>query len=314
MKKYILCLLTICSIILFFSGCKIKVDTQSAAPETIVEAFPEFLNEGHRGGSGLMPENTIPAMTKAIKEGANVIEVDVHISKDNQVVVTHDPLINRAISLKPNGEELPEGDAGRYIIYQMNYSDIRKFDVGTKFHPKFPNQKKINAYIPLLGELIDSVEQFTAKTHYPEVIYNIEVKATPTQDGFYQPAPPEFIDLLMGVIKRKGLNTDRYYLQSFDVRLLKQIKNKYPQVIIGFLTGDKESSLEDNINKLGFTPQIYSPNFSLATNELIEKSQESGMKFVPWTVDLKADMERLIEMGVDGIITDYPNRLNQLIK
>ncbi|PKD16389.1 hypothetical protein APR41_08550 [Salegentibacter salinarum] len=313
MKKSIFYLWTFCIAIFCITGCKVKQDSSISPPETAIKSFPKFLNEGHRGASGLMPENTIPAMIKAIEEGANVIEVDVHISKDNQVVVTHDPQINRSISLLPNGEELEEGDTKKQFVYQMKYSEIRKFDVGTRFYSKFPDQESKKAYIPLLSELIDSVEQFTADYNYPQVIYNIEIKATPGKDGIYQPAPSEFVDLVMEVVRKKDLGNNRYYLQSFDIKLLQQIKRQYPNVITGFLTGSKEFSLEKNINLLGFTPQIYSPNFSLAKIELIEKSHRLGMKFVPWTVNSKADMERLIEMGVDGIITDYPDRLNQLI-
>lgn len=314
MKKNILSVLTTCIVLFFLSGCKTGMDPQSPGPEIAIKSFPQFLSEGHRGARGLMPENTIPSMIKAIEEGSNVIEVDIHISKDKQVVVTHDPVINRTFTLKPNGEELAEENIEKHIIYKMDYSEIRKFDVGTKFHSGYPEQKKMKTYMPLLGELIDSVEQFTAKNNYPSVIYNIEIKATPEQDGFYQPAPPELIDLVMDVVMQKQLDNKRYYLQSFDIRLLQQIKRKYPQVIIGFLTGNKEKSLEENLEELGFTPQIYSPNYNLATAELIEKSHKREMKFVPWTVNLKADMERLIEMGVDGIITDYPDRLTQVRK
>lgn len=313
MKKSIFYLFTFCIVSFCITGCKVKQDSSFSPAEIVIKSFPKFLNEAHRGASGLKPENTIVAMTKAIEEGANVIELDVHISKDKKVVVTHDPRINRSISLLPNGEELEEGNTEEYAIYQMNYADIRKYDVGSKFYSR-NGQKSTKAHIPLLSELIDSVEQFAAENKYPKVIYNIEIKATPEKDGIYQPAPPKFIDLIMEVIREKDLGNDRYYLQSFDFRLLQQIKKDYPQVITAFLTGNKENSLEENINKLGFTPQIYSPNFNLVKPDLIEKSHKAGMKLVPWTVNSEADMTRLIDLGVDGIITDYPNRLNQLIQ
>jgi len=114
------------------------------------------------------------------------------------------------------------------------------------------------------------------------------------------------------VIKEKNLSNNRYYIQSFDIRQIQQVKQNYPEVVTGFLTGNKNVSFEENIKNIGFIPQIYSPSFNLATTELIEKSHKMGMKFVPWTVNEKADMERLIEMGVDGIITDYPDRLSQV--
>src|SRR5690606_6174418 len=140
-------------------------------------SFPKFFKEGHRGTRGLMPENTIPAMIKGIEAGANVIEVDIYTSKDGQVIVAHDPTINRDHSFLPDGQEIPREDAKKYVLHQMDYAEIRKFDVGSKFYSAFPEQKNMKAYIPLLGELIDSVEQFTAATNRPGVIYNIDRKS-----------------------------------------------------------------------------------------------------------------------------------------
>lgn len=314
MKKNLFALLPVCMILFFLTGCKSGNVFQSSPGETVSGSFPKFLIEGHRGASSVRPENTIPSVIKAIEDGANVIEIDVHISKDNQVVVTHDSKLNRSITLTPEGEEIAEGDSENYIIYKMNYSDIKKYDVGTKFYRRFPEKESMKAYIPLLGELIDSVERFTAENKYPPVIYNIEVKVTPGQDGNYQPAAPEFTDLVMEVVKQKKLGYNRFYLQSFDLPLLREVNRKYPLVVTGFLTGNRDISLEENLSQLGFSPQIYSPNSGLVTPELIAKTHAAGMKFVPWTVNEKQDMEKFIKMGVDGIITDYPERLKQVLQ
>src|SRR5690606_32370265 len=91
------------------------------------KSFPKFFKEGHRGARGLMPENTIAAMKRAIDEGANVLEVDVQISRDKHVVIAHDPYVNRIFSLMPDGSEIPESDARQHILYQMDYADIRQF-------------------------------------------------------------------------------------------------------------------------------------------------------------------------------------------
>ncbi|MBF9255452.1 glycerophosphodiester phosphodiesterase [Pontibacter sp. 172403-2] len=275
------------------------------------EHFPDFYKEGHRGTRGLMPENTIPAMKKAVDVGANVLEMDVQISKDGQVMVAHDPYINRNFALLPDGGEIPEEDARRYILHQMDYADIRRFDVGSKYYSSFPEQKKMPAYIPLLGELIDSVEQYTAAKGLPDVIYNIEIKANPEYDGVYQPEPQELIRLVMDVVNKKQLD-NRFYIQSFDVRQIQEVHRQYPQVVIGFLTSDNKASFEDNIRKIGFAPQIYSPAYKLATSSLIEKCHEQGIKFVPWTVNTLEEMKELKAMGVDGIITDYPNLFSRL--
>lgn len=306
MKKQQL-IYTIISIVLCITtGCKTGSPTK-----TIDETFPEFYKIGHRGTRGHMPENTIPAMKKAIDDGANFLEVDVQISKDHQVIVTHDPHINRQITLMPNGNEIPKEDARKYLIYQTNYSEIRKFDVGSKFHKSFPEQQKMKIYIPLLGELIDSVETYTMENNLPPINYNIEIKANPKKDGEYQPRPKEYIKLVMDVLKNKPID-DRFYVQSFDVRQIQEVRKNHPEVVIGFLTSNREVTFEENIEEIGFFPNIYSPSYHLATQELIEKTQENNIKFIPWTVNSKEEMENLIEMGVDGIITDFPEILNEI--
>lgn len=276
-----------------------------------MDHFPEFYKEGHRGTRGFMPENTIPSMKKAIEDGANIIEVDIQISSDSQVMVAHDPHINRHISLLPNGEEIPETDAHKYVLHQMPYDSIRRFDVGSKFHSEFPQQQKINTYIPLLGELIDSVEQFTNERGLSPTIYNIEIKARPDQDGILQPAPEELIRLVMDVVRSKDID-NRFYIQSFDIRQIQEVHKSYPGVITGFLTSNREASLAENLKNIGFTPDIYSPNYKLATAALVDSAHAHGMKFVPWTVNTLEEMKAMKAMGVDGIITDYPNLFSQL--
>lgn len=183
------------------AGC-----TQHKNADTVnMENFPSFFKEGHRGTRGLMPENTIAAMEKGIAVGANVVELDVQISSDNKVMVSHDPYINRLYSLLPDGSEIAEVDAKKYILHQMPYDSIRKFDVGSKDYPDFPQQKKMKAYIPLLGELIDSVEHYTKAKGFAPVIYNVEIKANVQQDGVYQPRPAELIDLVMDVLTVRTL-------------------------------------------------------------------------------------------------------------
>ncbi len=275
------------------------------------KGFPKFYKEGHRGTRGLMPENTIPAMIKGIEVGANVIEVDVYITKDGQVLIAHDPYINPAISLLPGGREVPKDSAKNYIWHQMDYADIRKIDVGMKVFPSFPHQQKIPAYMPLLGELIDSVEQYTRSHHLPGIIYNIEIKSDPKYDGIYQPAPAVLVKAVMDVVQSKKIG-NRFYLQSFDMRPLQEIKRSYPSVRIGFLTGTNTETVQSNIKNLGFVPDIYSPHYKLVTAEVVATCKAQGMKLVPWTVNTKEEIKALVDLGVNGIITDYPDLLQGL--
>lgn len=283
--------------------------SQLLAQTKLPKEFPAFFKEGHRGGTGLAPENTIPAMIKGIEAGANVIEMDVYTSKDGKVIITHDPHINWKISLTKDGKELTEEEAKRYPIHQMNYDDIRAFDVGSKNYPAFPGQKKIKTYIPLLGELIDSVEQFTKSRKLPKVIYNIELKTGTTYDSVYNSKPEELVDAVMSIVKSKKIG-NRFYIQSFDMRPLQYVRKKYPGVTIGFLLSNTKS-FDENIKELGFVPHIYSPAFKLLTPELVQQCKSSKCKLVVWTVNTKEDIRRIKDMGVDGIITDYPDWLSE---
>lgn len=276
--------------------------------QTIPSNFPAFYKEGHRGTRGLMPENTIPAMIKAIEVGANVIEVDVYITKDGEVLIAHDPYINPNISLLPGGREVPKDSAQQYIWHQMNYAEIRKIDVGMKHYAAFPKQQKIPAWMPLLGELIDSVEAYTQQHQLPGVIYNIEIKSNPKYDGKYQPAPAVIVKKVMEVVQTKKIGK-RFYIQSFDIRQLQETRKQYPHVTIGFLTDAKNTSVETQLQQIGFVPDIYSPHYKLVTPEIVAACKKQGMKLVPWTVNTAEEIQTLKSLGVNGIITDYPDLL-----
>jgi glycerophosphoryl diester phosphodiesterase len=269
---------------------------------------PTFFKEGHRGSRGLMPENTIPAMKKAVDLGANVVEVDVYLTKDEKVLVAHDPFVNINHSLFPDGSSIPANEASKYIWRRMNYSDIRKFDVGSKPFSAFPQQEKMKVYMPLLEELIDSVEQYTASKGLPGVIYNIELKTSIRFDSLgYNATPTLLVDAVMDVVRSKSIG-NRFYIQSFDVRPLQVVKKKYPGVSIGFLT-DADHSFEANLQTLGFQPDIYSPSYRLVTKDLVKQCHDRHIKIIPWTVNDPALIKQLISWGVDGIITDFPNYL-----
>ncbi|OMP79771.1 hypothetical protein BW716_07460 [[Flexibacter] sp. ATCC 35208] len=273
--------------------------------------LPTFFKVGHRGTRGMMPENTIPAMIRAIEDGANTLEFDVHITKDGQVVVYHDASFDPAYTTRPDGSEIQPSERGKYIFYQMNYSEIRPFRIGEKPYPNFPQQQRMRTYAPLLSEMIDSVEAYNEKHHKPPVYYLLEIKSSEKTDGKEQPAPKEYVEKLMEVKQLKKLK-HRLLIQSFDMRPLQVLHRSYPKVTLGFLTGDKNVSFYQQLEGLGFLPTFYNPHFSLVTKELLDYCHSKGMKVVPWTVADLEDMKRLKAMGVDGIITDYPDRINKI--
>jgi glycerophosphoryl diester phosphodiesterase len=269
------------------------------------DSFPIFDKEGHRGCRGLMPENTVPAMKKAIDLGVTTLEMDVVITKDKKVVLSHDAYLNHLFTLTPDGKEFTKEEEKNYVLYQMDYAQIRQFDVGSKGHPNFPRQQRIKTYKPLLGELVDSVEQY-ARQKQTAIRYNIETKSVEGHDGEWQPAPEEFVDLLVAVLTEKKI-TDRVVIQSFDKRTLQVLHKKYPDVKTAYLIGDDKLGLDSNLTALGFTPFIYSPHYKLVNAQLVQKCKEKGLKLIPWTPNTSDELARLKALGVDGIITDYPD-------
>jgi glycerophosphoryl diester phosphodiesterase len=267
----------------------------------------EFNTQGHRGCRGLMPENTISAMLKAIDLGVTTLETDAVITKDKKVILSHEPFFNHEIATKPDGSYVTGAEEKLLNIYRMNYEDIKKFDIGLKPHPRFPQQQKLKAYKPLLAEMIDSVEAYYKKNNRPRPQYNIETKSLPLTDNVYHPAPAEFVELLVEVIRSKQIE-DRVIIQSFDFRTLQYLHKKYPKIKTAILIEDYDKrSLDEQLKALGFMPTIYSPEYSLVNQPLIKACHELDIKIIPWTVNTKEEIERLRSLGVDGIISDYPN-------
>lgn len=267
--------------------------------------------QAHRGGRGLMPENTIPAMLSVMdNEKVTTLEMDLAITKDKQVVVSHDPILNPMITTKPDGTYINANEVNKPIIYQMNYTDLQKYDVGMKTHPSFPQQKKLAVTIPTLGDLIDSVELKGASIGR-KMLYNIEIKSVDGKDIVEHPIPDEFVDLVVQTIQSKKV-VQRTSIQSFDLRPLKVLHQKYPNIQTAYLVeGKNTENIKMNIELLGFTPTIYSPEFKYVTKEMVDYCHAQHMKIIPWTVNTKQAIENLLALGVDGIITDYPNLLKQ---
>lgn len=264
--------------------------------------------QGHRGCRGLMPENTIPAMYKAIDLGVSTLEIDVVVTKDNKVLVSHEPWMEKEITTKPDGGFiLSTFESMQLNIYKMDYEEVKRYDVGMKPHPRFPKQQKIKAIKPLLSDLIDSVEIYLSKNNLPLVQYNIETKSLPAGDGKFHPVPGEFIELLIEVIKEKKME-DRIIIQSFDFRSLIYLHEKYPAIKTAVLIEDSESKdFDGQLKVLGFIPNVYSPNHTMVDEGLVKLCREKGMKIIPWTVNEAKQIKKLRKMGVDGIITDYPD-------
>jgi glycerophosphoryl diester phosphodiesterase len=269
-----------------------------------------FDKQGHRGCRGLMPENTIPAMVNALGLGVTTLEMDISISKDKKVFLSHEPFFNHEITTKPDGSFIEEKDEKNYNMYLMNYDSIKKYDVGMKPHPRFAQQQKMKAIKPLLADVFAAIKQEMMTRRRPYPFFNIETKTQPATDNIYHPAPAEFVELLMKVIKENAME-DFVIIQSFDFRTLQYLHKNYPTIKTAMLIEDYDKrTLEEQIKDLGFSPTIYSPAFILVNDALIKKCHQQNIQVIPWTVNDKAKMNELKALGVDGIISDYPNLFN----
>ncbi|MES2448448.1 MAG: glycerophosphodiester phosphodiesterase family protein [Bacteroidota bacterium] len=268
--------------------------------------FPAFSAEAHRGGRGLMPENTIIAMQDAMNYPAiTTLEMDTHITKDGKVVVTHDDYLSPGFMLTTDGKEIPTSDSKKYAIFQMDYEQLKTFDIGTKINKGFPQQKKIKTYIPLLADLIDTVQKDINQKNKKQLFYNIETKCDAAGDNVVNPTPEVFVKLLMDVIEQKKIMS-YVVIQSFDKRTIQIINKKYPGVKTSFLVSNKKT-YEENMADLGYKPFILSPNYNMVDASLVQKAHANGIKVIPWTVNTKEEINNLRALKVDGIITDYPN-------
>lgn len=276
----------------------------------------DFDLQGHRGAMGLMPENTIPGFLMAADLNVNTMELDLAVSRDLQLVVSHEPWFRSDICIQPDGTPIPGNRERSFRIYEMTYEEVAKFDCGSLQHPGHSRQETHPAPKPLLRDVILAVEQHARSKGLVAFKYNIEVKSRPEWDNTLTPEPKKFAQLLYRELREleKQLPDPlltRVSVQSFDPRALHAIREIEPGLPIALLTL-QEGSVDDHLDYFGLKPEIYSPNYGLLTPAHIERAHELGMQVIPWTVNNRTDMKSLVEMGVDGLITDYPDTFNRL--
>jgi glycerophosphoryl diester phosphodiesterase len=267
--------------------------------------------QGHRGARGLYPENTIPAFVYAAELGVTTLELDVAVSADGKLVVSHEPWMSDRICSKPDGTPVTEEEEMRLNLYKMTYDEIKKYDCGSRGNTIFPQQKKMSASKPLLSEVIDTIEKLTKQKKLKPLHYNIETKSMPVGDTVYHPVPSEFAKLLFKEIKKHDIEK-RVIVQSFDVRTLKEMDKLNRHLKLALLV--EEGNFMSHLTLLGFDPFIYSPNYRLVNESLIKQAHDRGILVIPWTVNDTTKMKKLIDLGVDGIITDYPDIALQFIR
>lgn len=270
--------------------------------------LPAFDVQGHRGARKLMPENTIPAFITALDFGVNTLEMDAAITKDNKVVISHDPFFNHEIILKPDGSQITQNEEKSLMIYKMNYDEVKKYDVGSKGNKWFPEQRHFKAIAPLLSDVIDSADMHARKTNRALPFYNIEIKSHPPFDNIYYPSVEKYTDLIMSVLTQKNIMS-RVIIQSFDIRALKYMHQKYPTIKLALnANNDSKKTFEERLTELGFTPYIFSPIVDMVDSQLVSDCRAKKVRLIPYVVDEVAEMKRLKSLGVNGFMTDFPNR------
>jgi glycerophosphoryl diester phosphodiesterase len=253
-----------------------------------------FEIQAHRGARAFYPENTLQAFCKAADLGCQVIELDLNVSRDLRVVVSHDPWVN-----------IPAcAEASNRFLYSMSFEEIARFDCGEP-SPNFPLQQRVRAGRPELAEVFRAVEAQLRRAGRPgEMIYNLEVKSWPERDGTAHLPPEEYAALVIREIVASGLER-RVRLQSFDARIIAVAKRLAPTLSDGLLVEDR-SVFDAFPERPGFVPEYVNPRLDLVDEALVSWLHALGAKVVVWTVNRLEEMVRMKRLGADGIITDHP--------
>ena len=265
---------------------------------------------GHRGARGIFPENTLEGFLYSAGLGIYGIEMDVVISADKKVVVSHEPWMNPKTCTRPDNSKI--SFLRRKNLYRMNYEIIKQYDCGLRGNPGFPEQKKIAAYKPLLAEVIQKTEDFLRNNKLPEVVYNIEIKSNWVSDNQLHSPPEEFVELVLKELQPFKI-FKRILIQSFDMRPLNIVNAQKTGCMIGMLVNSPRF-IKRRMKGLNFTPDTCGMNYKYASQKWIDYIHKAGMKALVWTENETEDMKNHIEMGVDGIISDYPERARNVVK
>jgi glycerophosphoryl diester phosphodiesterase len=284
---------------------------QSGQPSAAPGPSRQIDWQGHRGARGLAPENSLPAFLLALEyPQIRTLELDVVISADSQVVVSHEPWMSADICSLPDGRPVSEETATDLNLFQMTYAEIQAYDCGRRTHPRFPEQRPLAVPKPTLAAVVTAVEDRCQDLERPAPGYNIEIKSKPEWDDSYTPPPTVFATLVVQEVQRLGI-ADRTTIQSFDPRSLRAVRALDSTLTLALLI-DNAYGFRRNLDSLGFQPDIYSPHYALVSHQLLTDLHAAGLQLIPWTVNDTATMRGLYELGVDGIITDYPNKIGAI--
>ncbi len=271
--------------------------TLGATLMTTAETPPpkHILVQGHRGARARLPENTVPAFEYAIRAGADVLELDLAVTKDNVLVVSHDPILEAPICTGPRDKA---------VIHDLTLDELRQWDCGAQQNPHFPKQH------PVPGTRMPTLDEVLSLAGQGKFEFNIETKSFPDKPQ-YTPTPDVFAELVLRQIRKHRLEK-RVIVQSFDFRTLRAMKKLAPNIRLAALT-ESDSRPFAEIAKEG-DATIISPHYSLVTPAKTAEAHKAGLQVVPWTADTPDVWQRLVDARVDSIITDDPEVLIDWLK
>ena len=269
---------------------------------TFANAAPRIQVHGHRGARALRPENSLPAFEYAMAQGVDVLEMDLAVTKDDVLVVSHDSQMNPAFCEGPAGSET--------LIRKMTLAELRRWDCGAKANRDFPKQQAVpGTRVPTLQEVFDLV-----KNKGSRVAFNIETKLSPAKPEL-TPTPERFVALVLEIVRKNKL-TSRVILQSFDFRTLHAMKKLEPKMRLSALypysMAAPHRTPEDLARESG--AGIVSPHFTTVRREEVVAAHKGGLTVVPWTANEPAVWDKLIAAEVDAIISDDPAALIAYLK
>lgn len=296
--------------------------------------------QGHRGARGLAPENTLEAFSRALSTGVSTLELDVAVTKDGVVVVAHDRRLNPSITRGPDGSWLKHPTPA---VHELTYGQLQRYDVGridpaSEYARRFPGQRGMDGQrMPRLADVFELVRRSGNR----QVRFNIETKISPLAPK-ESPPPGRFVELLVKTVRDADM-VDRVTVQSFYWRTLRMVQGIEPRMATSFLTSQQPGS--ENIfaerasswtagfqlRYFGTVPELvraaainehgdlppgttWSPDFEDLTQAAVREAHSLGLQVVPWTVNTREDMARMIDWKVDGLITDYPDRAREIMQ
>lgn len=265
--------------------------------------------QGHRGARAVLPENSLPGFIYAAEIGVTTLELDVVVTAAGEVVVSHEPWLSAEICTGPDGE--PLGGAEKRSLYPMPLDELQRCDCGSHGHERFPMQRPVQTFKPTLAEVVNAVADVPRPEGLGPVAFNVEIKHEADWVGVHAPAVDVAVDRVLAAIREAGI-AGRTTVQSFSAPVLEAVHAADAGVRTAWLM-EHERTVEEALQMLTFRPDIYSPYHGLLTEAEVARAHDLGVTVVPWTVNEAPRMAELVGWGVDGLISDDPALLLQVV-